>query len=92
MDPNEISFEALFKCADFEWCDSPKLESATRDLREFLKSKLDDHDACDEISSASIAYCSAAQESGFEQGFRFAVKLLKNLYDMSFPDVPPRAY
>ena len=90
MDLNDISFEALFKCDIFEWYDSPKLEKITLEFSQFLNEKLDSSEICHEIEAASNKCCAAAQESGFEQGYRFAVKLLRHLYDMSFPDVPPR--
>ena len=89
MDHNEMSFEALFRCSNFIIWDSPKLKKAAFDLRTLLKSKVSDRAVYDEISAAANAFSTASYESGFEQGFRFAVKLLRNLYDMSFPDVPP---
>ena len=89
MDLNRISFEDLFKCADFEWYDSPELEAVTRNFSQMLQGRISDSDICNEIKTASNKCRNAAQRSGFEQGFRFAVKLLRNLYDMSFPDVPP---
>ena len=89
MDFNEFSFEALFKCTDFCFCNSPELEAADKKFDRVLKRNITDHDIYREIESASNEHNSAAMQAGFEQGFRFAVKLMRRLYDMSFPDMPP---
>ena len=89
MDFNEFSFEALFRCPDFKSWDSPELIAADKEFFKLLKSRITDHSIYIEIECASNEHCAIVQESGFEQGFRFAVKLMKKLYDMSFPDVPP---
>lgn len=89
MDFNEFSFEALFRCNDFCFCDSPELEAADKEFDRILKRNITDRDIYREIECASNEHNSAAQRSGFEQGFRFAVKLMRKLYDMSFPGVPP---
>ena len=83
MDLNEFNFKALFKSRDFKWCDSPELEAADKKFDDLLKSMVTDRKAFFELDYASNKHTSIAQESGFEQGFRFAVKLMKKLYDMS---------
>ena len=88
MDFNEFSFEALFSSCDFERYDSQQLKKAVADLNKLLQSKFN-FDVCCEIETASNRCCNAAQEAGFEQGFLFALRLMKKLYDMSFPDIPP---
>ena len=89
MDLNEFSFEALFKSTDFVWYDSPKVKASAQNFNQLLKSKISDHDTYDKISCA-LTECSAdSLEAGFEQGFLFALRLIKGLYDMSFPGVPP---
>ena len=85
MDPNEFSFEALFSCSEFKRYTSPSYKEATAKFYNFLGSKFSDFKEFSDIESEANKYSTAAQESGFEQGFRFAVKLLRNLYDMSFP-------
>ena len=89
MDFNEFSFEALFKCDDFCFCASPELEAANKEFDRLLKNKITDRDTYRDVEFASGKHSSAAQRSGFEQGFRFAVKLMRRLYDMSFPEMPP---
>ena len=89
MDFNEFSFEALFRCSDFCFCYSPELEAADKKFDRILKRIITDHDIYREIEAASNEHNSAAQKSGFEQGFRFAVKLMRRLYDMSFSEMPP---
>ena len=89
MDLNEFNFKALFKSRDFKWCDSPELEAADKEFDELLKSRITDRRAYFDIDYASNKHTSIAQESGFEQGFCFAVKLMRKLYDMS--DIPPKA-
>ena len=90
MDLNTISFEALFNCNEFERYTSPAYKKATEKYYKFLADNISDPDIRDKFESEANRYCAAAEESSFEQGFRFAVKLLRHLYDMSFPDVPPR--
>lgn len=86
MDFNEFNFEALFKSPSFKWWYSPKMEAADREFDEILKSKITDRKIFLEIEYVSNKRNSVAQDTGFEQGFRFAVKLMKRLYDMSFTD------
>ena len=83
MDLNLFNFKALFNSSDFKWCNSPELEAADREFDELLKRSVTDRRAYFDIDYASNKHTSIAQESGFEQGFRFAVKLMKRLYDMS---------
>ena len=89
MDFNEFSFEALFRCHDFKCWDSPESIAADKEFDKILKRTITDHDIYREIESASNEHCSVIQKSSFEQGFCFAVKLMKKLYDMSFPDISP---
>ena len=79
MDSNEFNFEALFRCAQFIRYTSPAYKKATDVFYDFLKRKFDDFNSYNEFESESNKYCTAAQESGFEQGFCFAVKLMKAL-------------
>ena len=89
MDYNEFSFEALFKCEDFCFCDSPELEASNKEFDKILKNKITDRDIYRDVEFASGKHILYAQRSGFEQGFRFAVKLMRRVYDMSFPEIPP---
>ena len=82
MDQNEFSFEALFKSTDFVWYDSPKVKSSVQSFFQLLKSKVSDHDTYDAISCALTACSADSHEAGFEQGFCFAVKLMRKLYDI----------
>lgn len=79
MDQNEISFEALFKCGAFKRYESPEFKEAFSELYCIMDGKLSDFDTRDKIEVASNICCSAAHRSGFEQGFRFAVKLMRAL-------------
>ena len=89
MDFNEFSFEALFKCKDFCFCDSPELDAADREFIEALENNICDKDTYNHLEYTAVKCCDAAQKAGFEQGFRFAVKLMRRLYDMSFSEMPP---
>lgn len=82
MDLNEFSFEALFKCPGFKWWYSPGLEAASKEFDEILQSKITDRKIYLEIEYASNHYNSIVQNTAFEQGFCFAVKLMKRLYDI----------
>ena len=84
MDFNEFSFEALFKCPSFKWCYPPKAEAASKEFDEILKSKITDGKIYLDIEYAVNKFNSISQDAAFEQGFCFAVKLMKKLYDMSF--------
>ena len=83
MDQNEFSFEALFKCSGFKWWYPPELEAAGREFDEILESKITDRKIYLDIEYASNKYNSIVQNAAFEQGFCFAVKLMKKLYDMT---------
>ena len=89
MDSNEFSFNALFRCPNFIWYDSVKLEEEAHNVTKLLTDNLEDNEFFDKITTAIDKYNSVAQENGFEQGFHFAVKLMRKLYDMSFPEMPP---
>ena len=82
MDNNEFSFEALFRCAEFKRSTSPEYKRATDEFYDFLESKFSDSKTFNEFESEATKYCTAAQESGFEQGFCFAVKLMKFLQNI----------
>ena len=79
MDPNEFSFEALFRCPEFKRYTSPAHKEVADKFYDFLKSKFSDFKAFSEFENESNKYSTAAQESGFEQGFCFAVKIMKFL-------------
>ena len=80
MDNNEFSFEALFnKCSEFERYTSPEYKNAYDRFYKFLENNLDDRKMIDNFESEANLYCSFAEESGFEQGFCFAVKIIKFL-------------
>lgn len=88
MDLNEFSFEALFRCPSFKWWYSSELENASKEFDEILQSKINDRKIYLDIEYASNTYNSIVQNTAFEQGFCFAVKLMRKLYDMS--DLPPK--
>ena len=79
MDYNEFSFEALFRCSEFKRYTSPEYKEVTDKFYDFLGSKFSDFKEFSEFESESNRYSTAAQESGFEQGFCFAVKIIKFL-------------
>lgn len=82
MDQNEISFEAIFRSSSFKMYTSPRCEKAYEEFEQFLQSKFSNYDIRNKIETEANRCCSAAHESGFEQGFCFAVKLMKILYDI----------
>ena len=82
MDENEFSFEALFRCAEFKRYTSPAYKDTTDKFYEFLESRFRDYREFSEIESESTKYCTAAHESGFMQGFCFAVKLMRFLQNI----------
>ena len=79
MDTNEFSFDALFKCSDFKCYDSPELIAADKEFYKLLKNRITDRSIYIEIECASNEHGSVVHKSGFEQGFCFAVKLMKAL-------------
>lgn len=79
MDFNEISFEALFKCCEFKRYTSSKYKASTEKFYRFLEEKFPNFNIRNEIEREANSYCTAAEESGFEQGFCFAVKIIKFL-------------
>ena len=80
MDNNEFSFEALFnKCSEFKRYSSLKCQKAYNRFYEFLENNLNSRDIIHSFESEANMYSSAAEESGFEQGFCFAVKIIKLL-------------
>lgn len=82
MDENEFSFEALFSCAEFKRYTSPAYKRVTDEFYDYLESKFRDSKTFNEFESEANKYSTAAQESGFEQGFCFAVKLMKFLQNI----------
>ena len=79
MDQNEFSFEALFSCSEFKRYTSLKYQKAYNRFYEFLENNLSDRDSIHDFESEANMYSSAAEEAGFEQGFCFAVKIMKFL-------------
>lgn len=77
MDNNEISFEAVFKNSDFKRYESPEYLKAVFEFDRLIKNKLTDNKIREEIDNASTKCCTAAQDSSFEQGFCFAVKIIR---------------
>ena len=83
MDKNEISFEALFSCCEFIHYSSPQCKKVYKDFDLLLEEKISDKDIRHDIDSESGRCCNAAYESGFAQGFCFAVKIMDFLNDIS---------
>ena len=82
MDNNEFSFEALFKCGEFKRYSSSEYKQAFGRFHKFLEDNLDDRNIIDSFESEANLYCSFAEDSGFEQGFCFAVKLMRFLQNI----------
>ena len=79
MDFNEISFEALFESCEFKRYVSPEYKAATEKFYNFIEEKFSAFNDRSEFEREANLYCTAAEESGFEQGFCFAVKIIKFL-------------
>ena len=80
MDENEFSFEALFnKCSEFKRYTSPEYKNAYDRFYKFLNDNLNDSRLVDKFENETSLYCTFAEESGFMQGFCFAVKIIKFL-------------
>lgn len=77
---DDFDVEEFFDYYRFNFEDPPELKKTYNNFNQFLKDKFSDIDLCHEIEASSNICCSAAQQSGFEQGFCFAVKLMKALY------------
>lgn len=77
MDNNEFSFEAVFRNDEFKRYESPEFLKAVFEFDKLIKSKLGDVEIREQIDNASAKCCIAAQDSSFEQGFCFAVKLIR---------------
>ena len=82
MDLNKISFESLFECCEFKRYVSPNYTAATEKFYKFLEEKFSEFNVRCEFETEVNLYCTAAGGSGFEQGFRFAVKIIKFLNDI----------
>ena len=79
MDENEFSFKALFKNSEFKRYTSPEYQKAYSRFYKFLEDNLNDREIIDKFESEANLYCSFAEDSGFMQGFCFAVKIIKFL-------------
>ena len=79
MNSNDFDLDTFFDYYEFEFEESSEQKETVSNFNEMLKSKLDDFGLCDEIESSSSLCCAAAERSGFRQGFKFAVKLMKAL-------------
>lgn len=77
MDNNEFSFEAVFRNDEFKRYESPEFLKAVFEFDGLIKNKLSDADIREQIDNASSKCSIAAQDSSFEQGFCFAVKLIR---------------
>lgn len=79
MDCNEFSFDALFDNSEFKAYESAEMLTAFNELNIVLESHIADEGLRSYIE-LSVCGCTAeAQRASFEQGFRFAVKLMKSL-------------
>ena len=79
MDCNEFSFDALFENSAFKIYESEKLFAAFEELDTVLESFVGDAVIRSYIESAALGCTMEAQRASFEQGFCFAVKLLKGI-------------
>lgn len=77
MDTNEISFDAIVHNPEFKRCQFPENITAAEIFHEFLNDNIEDHSLRDKIESAAVAYVTASENAAFEQGFSFAVKMIK---------------
>ena len=69
MDCNEFSFDALFDNGEFK----------IYELNIVLESHIGDESIRSHIGMTAMGCASEAQKASFEQGFCFAVKLIKSL-------------
>lgn len=79
MDPNEFSFEALFRSGDFKIYESEEQKSACAELNRVLELYTKDIETMRQIENAAWGYASASRYAAFTQGFCFAVKSIKFL-------------
>ncbi len=79
MDTNEFSFDALFDNSKFKIYESAELLSAFKELNIVLESHIGDESIRSHIGMAALYCTTEAQKASFEQGFCFAVKLIKSL-------------
>lgn len=79
MDCNEFSFDALFDNSAFKTYESEEFLTAFEDLNRALESYISDMVVRSNIESAALGCTAEAQKASFEQGFCFAVKLIKSL-------------
>lgn len=77
MDNNELSFEAVFRNSEFKRYESPEFLKSVFEFDKLIKNKLNDDEIREEIDNAAAKCCTAAQDSSFEQGFCFAVKIIR---------------
>lgn len=77
MDNNEFSFDALFKCCEFNTCESTETSYAYNELEQLIDKSIKDDDISDELKSDIEHYRCLSYDDGFKQGFCFAVKSLK---------------
>lgn len=77
MDPNEISFDALFSCSEFMHVESARTSEEFNSLEKFLRENVKDEKVSFEIKNLAENYGCAAYKDAFEQGFCFAVKSIK---------------
>ena len=80
MDNNEISFETILHNAEFKRCQSAENMRAAALFEIFLTKNFPDLEEREKVDKATAAYVYAAENSAFEQGFSFAVKLMKFIY------------
>ncbi len=79
MDCNEFSFDALFNNGEFKIYESRELLEAFKELNIALESHIGDESIRSHIGMTAMGCASEAQRASFEQGFCFAVKLIKSL-------------
>ena len=77
MDTNEISFEAILHNPEFKRCRTVENMRAAALFEFFLDENFPSFEMREKVAHAVGAYLVDSENAAFEQGFRFAVKLMK---------------
>ncbi|MCM1024542.1 MAG: hypothetical protein NC395_10855 [Prevotella sp.] len=83
MDCNKFSFDALFSTEQFIVYESEALLSAYKELNDVIEQYIADDIIRSKVESAALSCSMEARCCSFEQGFCFAVKLLKKINEIT---------
>lgn len=77
MDCNEFSFEALFNCNDFCFCESQDFKEDYEELSSMIENEMCISDLRSRLDTIAHRCIYEAHSDAFKQGFTFAVKQIK---------------